>query len=180
ERILFRLFFSLLLLLSFSPFCTYEPTSQIHPRDHGAEFVKLEYLSIPPHAVLGEDGTGAGAVDPNHQCHNGHGNSQHDQGQQRKENVLRAPAHPVEPLGAQYFFPVKPVFPAFRRCRIFFRKCTAACSSALFHLHFCLHFHPDRLHSFPLVCSKSPSFLSNLRKRKKGCFPQRFSRSESS
>ena len=30
ERILFRLFFSLLLLLSFSPFCTYEPTSQIH------------------------------------------------------------------------------------------------------------------------------------------------------
>ena len=31
ERILFRLFFSLLLLLSFSPFCTYEPTSQIHP-----------------------------------------------------------------------------------------------------------------------------------------------------
>ncbi len=32
ERILFRLFFSLLLLLSFSPFCTYEPTSQIHPR----------------------------------------------------------------------------------------------------------------------------------------------------
>ena len=35
ERILFRLFFSLLLLLSFSPFCTYEPTSQIHPRDPG-------------------------------------------------------------------------------------------------------------------------------------------------
>ena len=32
ERILFRLFFSLLLLLSFSPFCTYEPTSQIHPK----------------------------------------------------------------------------------------------------------------------------------------------------
>ena len=31
ERILFRLFFSLLLLLSFSPFCTYEPASQIHP-----------------------------------------------------------------------------------------------------------------------------------------------------
>src|SRR5699024_3042092 len=31
ERILFRLFFSLLLLLSFSPFCTYEPTFQIHP-----------------------------------------------------------------------------------------------------------------------------------------------------
>ena len=34
ERILFRLFFSLLLLLSFSPFCTYEPTSQIHPSVH--------------------------------------------------------------------------------------------------------------------------------------------------
>ena len=33
ERILFRLFFSLLLLLSFSPFCTYEPTSQIHPNN---------------------------------------------------------------------------------------------------------------------------------------------------
>ena len=33
ERILFRPFFSLLLLLSFSPFCTYEPTSQIHPRE---------------------------------------------------------------------------------------------------------------------------------------------------
>ena len=32
EPILFRPFFSLLLLLSFSPFCTYEPTSQIHPR----------------------------------------------------------------------------------------------------------------------------------------------------
>src|SRR5699024_5466931 len=32
ERILFRLFFSLLLLLSFSPFCTYEPTFQIHPK----------------------------------------------------------------------------------------------------------------------------------------------------
>ena len=32
ERILFRPFFSLLLLLSFSPFCTYEPTSQIHPK----------------------------------------------------------------------------------------------------------------------------------------------------
>ena len=31
EPILFRPFFSLLLLLSFSPFCTYEPTSQIHP-----------------------------------------------------------------------------------------------------------------------------------------------------
>src|SRR5699024_6487356 len=31
ERILFRPFFSLLLLLSFSPFCTYEPTSQTHP-----------------------------------------------------------------------------------------------------------------------------------------------------
>ena len=31
ELILFRPFFSLLLLLSFSPFCTYEPTSQIHP-----------------------------------------------------------------------------------------------------------------------------------------------------
>ena len=31
ERILFRLFFSLLLLLSFSPFRTYEPTFQIHP-----------------------------------------------------------------------------------------------------------------------------------------------------
>ena len=31
ERILFRLFFSLLLLLSFSPFCTYELTFQIHP-----------------------------------------------------------------------------------------------------------------------------------------------------
>ena len=33
EPILFRPFFSLLLLLSFSPFCTYEPTSQIHPND---------------------------------------------------------------------------------------------------------------------------------------------------
>ena len=32
ELILFRPFFSVLLLLSFSPFCTYEPTSQIHPR----------------------------------------------------------------------------------------------------------------------------------------------------
>ena len=32
EPILFRPFFSLLLLLLFSPFCTYEPTSQIHPR----------------------------------------------------------------------------------------------------------------------------------------------------
>ena len=32
ELILFRPFFSLLLLLSFSPFCTYKPTSQIHPR----------------------------------------------------------------------------------------------------------------------------------------------------
>ena len=31
ELILFRPFFSLLLLLSFSPFCTYEPTFQIHP-----------------------------------------------------------------------------------------------------------------------------------------------------
>src|SRR5699024_5027431 len=31
ERILFRLFFSLLPLLSFSPFCTYEPTFQIPP-----------------------------------------------------------------------------------------------------------------------------------------------------
>ena len=31
EPILFRPFFSLLLLLLFSPFCTYEPTSQIHP-----------------------------------------------------------------------------------------------------------------------------------------------------
>ena len=31
ELILFRPFFSLLLPLSFSPFCTYEPTSQIHP-----------------------------------------------------------------------------------------------------------------------------------------------------
>ena len=35
EPILFRPFFSLLLLLSFSPFCTYEPTSQIHPRPSG-------------------------------------------------------------------------------------------------------------------------------------------------
>ena len=33
ERILFRLFFSLLPLLSFSPFCTYEPTFQIPPND---------------------------------------------------------------------------------------------------------------------------------------------------
>ena len=33
ERILFRLFFSLLLPLSFSPFCTYESTFQIHPND---------------------------------------------------------------------------------------------------------------------------------------------------
>ena len=33
EPILFRPFFSLLLLLSFSPFCTYEPTSQKHPSD---------------------------------------------------------------------------------------------------------------------------------------------------
>src|SRR5699024_6968298 len=32
ELILFMPFFSLLLLLSFSPFCTYEPTFQIHPR----------------------------------------------------------------------------------------------------------------------------------------------------
>src|SRR5699024_11124898 len=31
ELILFRPFFSLLLLPSFSPFCTYEPTFQIHP-----------------------------------------------------------------------------------------------------------------------------------------------------
>ena len=36
ERILFRLFFSLLLLLSFSPFCTYESTFQIHPKDFKA------------------------------------------------------------------------------------------------------------------------------------------------
>ena len=36
ELILFRPFFSLLLLLSFSPFCTYEPTSQIHPKLIGA------------------------------------------------------------------------------------------------------------------------------------------------
>ena len=35
ERILFRLFFSLLLLLSFFPFCTYEPTFQIHPKKKG-------------------------------------------------------------------------------------------------------------------------------------------------
>ena len=33
EPILFRPFFSLLLLLLFSPFCTYEPTSQIHPKE---------------------------------------------------------------------------------------------------------------------------------------------------
>src|SRR5699024_9744406 len=32
EPILFRPFFSLLLPLSFSPFCTYEPTFRIHPR----------------------------------------------------------------------------------------------------------------------------------------------------
>ena len=38
ERILFRLFFSLLLLLSFFPFCTYEPTSQIHPKIVGYAF----------------------------------------------------------------------------------------------------------------------------------------------
>ena len=38
ERILFRLFFSLLLLLSFSPFCTYEPTFQIHPKVATAKF----------------------------------------------------------------------------------------------------------------------------------------------
>ena len=36
ERILLRLFFSLLLLLSFSPFCTYEPTFQIPPRGRKA------------------------------------------------------------------------------------------------------------------------------------------------
>ena len=35
ERILFRLFFSLLLPLSFSPFCTYESTFQIHPKTLG-------------------------------------------------------------------------------------------------------------------------------------------------
>ena len=40
EPILFRLFFSLLLLLSFFPFCTYEPTSQIHPND-----VKVTFTS---------------------------------------------------------------------------------------------------------------------------------------
>ncbi len=41
ERILFRLFFSLLLLLSFSPFCTYEPTSQIHPNGYMESMVEL-------------------------------------------------------------------------------------------------------------------------------------------
>ena len=40
ERILFRLFFSLLLLLSFSPFCTYEPTSQIHPNVTDIPYLK--------------------------------------------------------------------------------------------------------------------------------------------
>ena len=33
ELILFRPFFSLLLPLSFSPFCTYEPTFRIHSRE---------------------------------------------------------------------------------------------------------------------------------------------------
>ena len=40
ELILFRLFFSLLLLLSFSPFCTYEPTSQIHPKEVEEDLLK--------------------------------------------------------------------------------------------------------------------------------------------
>ena len=40
ERILFRLFFSLLPLLSFSPFCTYEPTFQIPPNGKVAEGYK--------------------------------------------------------------------------------------------------------------------------------------------
>ena len=48
ERILFRLFFSLLLLLSFSPFCIYEPTSQIHPSGlaHSLRQISL-YVSCP-------------------------------------------------------------------------------------------------------------------------------------
>ena len=43
ERILFRLFFSLLLLLSFSPFCTYEPTSQIHPSNPDVDQSRSKY-----------------------------------------------------------------------------------------------------------------------------------------
>ena len=47
ERILFRLFFSLLLLLSFSPFCTYEPTFRIHPslQVHGLIDVVAQYMA---------------------------------------------------------------------------------------------------------------------------------------
>ena len=44
ELILSRLFFSLLLLLSSSPFCTYKLTFQMHPKD---EFFESQINNIP-------------------------------------------------------------------------------------------------------------------------------------
>ena len=59
ELILFRPFFSLLLLLSFSPFCTYEPTFQIHPSD-GQEYTKYDYTGsvavVKVEDTLGQNG----------------------------------------------------------------------------------------------------------------------------
>ena len=56
ERILFRLFFSLLLLLSFSPFCTYELTFQIHPslakREQSQASLCLEVLIVVKADIL--------------------------------------------------------------------------------------------------------------------------------
>ena len=54
EPILFRPFFSLLLLLSFSPFCTYEPTSQIHPRNEGGgdKYENLVLVLEPVHVLI--------------------------------------------------------------------------------------------------------------------------------
>ena len=45
ELILFRPSFSLLLLLSFSPFCTYKPTFQIHPSGTGTENYDYTFIS---------------------------------------------------------------------------------------------------------------------------------------
>src|SRR5699024_5660837 len=54
ERILFRLFFSLLLPLSFSPFCTYESTFQIHPNEDNVRRLELKAgaLTSPLNPVI--------------------------------------------------------------------------------------------------------------------------------
>src|SRR5699024_4954667 len=89
---------------------------------HGTKFIKLEDLPVSPHPVLGEDGACAGAVDPDHQRHDRHGDGQHDQGQQRKENILRTAYHPVAFFLFQKRIPVKPIASLFAMGRSLVRR----------------------------------------------------------